>query len=414
MAKSKITQRVALLAVVAIAAGIAFGVHQRTGQRTGAANATQNAPHASRHRGGHNPSAGPIPVDVTAVTARDLPVYLSGLGTVQAFNTVTVSPQVSGQLVRVLFNEGDEVAKGQLLAEIDPRTFQAALAQANAKLAQDMAQLESAQADLQRFQNLAPQGYVSGQQLGQQQQLVAQYRAAVAADRAVIQSDAIQLSYTRITAPITGRLGMRLVDAGNIVNAGSSLVVVTQLKPISVVFTLPEQNLAQVLDASRQAGSAKLQVQALDRGNNTVLATGTLTAVDNQINTATGTVELKATFANADERLWPGQFVNIQLRTQTLTQVPTVPKLAVQQGPSGAFVYRVQEDDTVAMQAIETGITQGGFTQITKGLALGTPVVVDGQYRLKPGSHVKAHTAAAPAPASNSAAVPATPATAAH
>lgn len=392
MAYSKTARRVTLIVVVALAVASAFKIHQRT-EESAAAHGTQPAAH--QHRGSSSADGAPVPVDVAPVTARDLPVYLSGLGTVQAFNTVTVRPQVSGQLLRVLFNEGDEVEKGQLLAEIDPRTFQAALDQANAKLAQDMAQLRSAQTDLRRFQDLAPQGYVSGQQLDQQQQLVAQYQAAVAADRAVIQSDAVQLSYTRITAPIAGRLGMRLVDAGNIVSASDAggIVVVTQLKPISVVFTLPEQNLEAVLAASRQAGVTQLQVQALDRANNTVLATGTLSAVDNQINTATGTVELKARFANADERLWPGQFVNIRLRTRTLTQVPTVPELAVQQGPSGAYVYRVKADDTVEMQAIETGITQGGFTQITHGLSLGDPIVVDGQYRLKPGVRVKAHTA---------------------
>ncbi|HEU0197377.1 MAG TPA: efflux RND transporter periplasmic adaptor subunit [Nevskiaceae bacterium] len=388
---------VVVVVVVLVAGGLAYRLNG------GAATP------GTRKGGGHHRGyvAGMVvPVDVAPVSRRDLPVYLSGLGTVEAFNTVTVRPQVGGQLISVPFHQGDEVKKGQLLAQIDPRAYQATLDQAKAKLAQDEAQLRTARSDLARFEKLAPQGYVSGQQLTTQQQLVAQDQAVLAADRAAIEADAIQLSYTRITSPITGRLGMRLVDVGNLVTAGESngLVVVTQMKPIYVSFTLPEQDLEQVLAAQTGVGGVPLQVEALDRSNNAVLATGSLTAIDNQIETATGTIQLKATFVNDNEKLWPGQFVNVQLRTQTLKQVPVVPVVAVQQGPNGAYVYVVGKGDRVQMQTIASGVSQGGFTQVTQGLQVGQSVVVDGQYRLQPGAQVKVHDVT-PAAAASTAAV---------
>ncbi|MDN5874742.1 MAG: efflux RND transporter periplasmic adaptor subunit [Sinobacteraceae bacterium] len=391
MAKNKTVGRAVVVAVVlavAVVVGVAV-VHKPN--KGGAGVIAREAGHG--HGSGAEHQA-PLPVDVAPVSRRDLPVYLNGLGTVQAYNTVTVRPQVGGQLVSVDFDEGDEVRKGQLLARIDPRTYQAALDQAKAKLAQDQAQLQSAQMDLSRFQKLAPQGYVSGQQLDQQKQLVAQHRAAVAADRAAIKSAAVQLSYTRITSPIDGRLGMRLVDAGNVVSPGSGngIVVVTQMKPISVVFNLPEQQLEQVLAAGALSGETSLKVQALDRSNSTVLATGKLAAVNNRIDTSTGTIELKATFANQKEKLWPGQFVNTRLLVQHLTQALVVPVAAVQRGPDGAYVYVVEDDNTVRMQAVETGVSEGGFIQIVQGLKAGLPVVVDGQYHLKPGARVKPQT----------------------
>lgn len=385
--------RVFVLALVLIVLGliIAAVVLPLGGSNSASTGGKYQGAHA---RGGHK---APVPVDVAPVSRRDLPVYLSGLGTVQAYNVVTVRPQVSGQLVSIDFDEGGEVHKGQLLATIDPRTFQAALDEAKAKLAQDQAQLKSAQTDLSRFEKLAPQGYVSGQQLDQQKQTVAQRQAAVAADRAAIESARVQLSYTKITSPINGRVGMRLVDVGNIVTAGASsgIVVVTQVKPISIVFTLPEQELEQVLAADAlgggDSGDSGLQVQALDRSNSTVLATGTLTALDNQINTATGTIELKATFSNQQQRLWPGQFVNVRLLVQTLKQAPVVPIGAVQRGPNGAYVYVLEADATVQMQPIKVGVTQDGFSEITAGLEVGQVVVVNGQYHLQPGDTVKAH-----------------------
>lgn len=393
-----------LVGLIVIAAAVWVFYHRHAST---AAGSTRTAAAAAGRQHGGQASGLTVPVDVAPVSLRDLPVYLSGLGTVQAYNTVTVRPQVGGQLIHVLFHEGDEVKKGQLLAEIDPRTYQATLDQAKAKLAQDTAQMNTARADLARFQKLVPQGYVSGQQFSTQQQLVAQDQAALAADRAAIEAAAIQLSYTKITSPIDGRLGLRLVDVGNLVTAGETngIVVVTQMKPISVVFTLPEQNLEQVLAARTGAAGAALQVQALDRGNNAVLATGTLAAIDNQINTATGTIELKATFANSSEKLWPGQFVNVQLLVQTLKQVPVVPVVAVQQGPSGTYVYVVEKGDSVQMQAVTTGVSQGGFTQVTKGLQVGQPVVVDGQYRLQAGAHVKVHDVTPAAAASVAATV---------
>lgn len=367
----------ALFVVVVLVAGVALFLAERRSAAQPAAGA--------RHGGAFGAAA--VPVDVAPVSQRDLPVYLNGLGTVQAYNTVTVVPQVSGQLISVPFHQGDEVQKGQLLAKIDPRTYRATLDQAKAKLAQDQANLASARLDLGRYKRLAPSGYVSGQQLSQQQAQVSAGEALVQADRAAVESAAVQLSYTDIVSPIEGRLGLRLVDVGNVVapGQGSGIVVVTQMKPIYVAFTLPEQNLEQLL-----AAGAHPAVTALDRGNSGVLASGTLTAIDNQINQATGTIELKATFANAQEKLWPGQFVNVRLLAATLAHAVVVPVTAVQQGPDGAYVYRLGDDHKVAMQPVTTGVTQGGYTQITKGLALDQQVVVDGQYRLKPGAAVKA------------------------
>ncbi|HEX7381965.1 MAG TPA: efflux RND transporter periplasmic adaptor subunit [Nevskiaceae bacterium] len=387
---------VALLVLLVLVAAVALVLIERRSVAQPAAGA--------RHSGAFGAMA--VPVDVAPVSQRDLPVYLNGLGTVQAYNTVTVVPQVSGQLISVPFHQGDEVKKGQLLAKIDPRTYKATLDQAKAKLAQDQANLASAKLDLSRYTRLAPSGYVSGQQLSQQQAQVASGEALVQADRAAVESAAVQLSYTDIVSPIEGRLGLRLVDVGNVVTPGqgSGIVVVTQMKPIYVTFTLPEQNLEQVL-----AAGAHPPVTALDRGNSGRLATGTLTAVDNQINQATGTIELKATFANSNEKLWPGQFVNVRLLAATLAHAVVVPVTAVQQGPDGTYVYLLGDDHKVAMQPVETGVTQGGFVQITKGLRLGQQVVVDGQYRLKPGATVKPQEVTPAAAASVAAPVPTAP-----
>lgn len=377
--------------VVVVIIVVAWVVHYRhDDSAAGSAQAT-TAAHTGKRSHGEN---GPVPVTVAAAHPQDMPVYLDGLGTVQAFNTATVRAQVGGQLISVPFKEGGKVKKGDLLAKIDPRSFQATLDQALAKLAQDQAQLKSVQMDLARYQKLAPQGYVSGQQLDQQQQLVDQDAAVVKADRAAVESDRIQLSYTDIRAPISGRLGIRQVDVGNLVSASDTtgIVTITQTQPISVVFTLPEQALAQL----RAAGGEPLPVTALNRNNSTAIANGQLTVINNQIDQSTGTIELKATFLNKNEALWPGQFVNVQLLASTLHNALVVPTAAVQRGPNGAYVY-VVNNKTAELKPITTGQSQGDYTQVLKGLKVGDQAVVDGAYLLKPGAEVRIEPTAPPA-----------------
>ena len=331
--------------------------------------------------------SGPIPVTVSAVARQDIPVYLNGLGSVVAFNTATILAQVSGQLVAVPFKEGDEVEKGALLAQVDPRPFQATLDQAIAKKAQDAAALVSAKLDLKRYQDLLPDGYVSGQQVDQQKATVDSDAALVQADQASIESARVQVSFTRITAPFTGVVGIRQVDVGNLVSASGAtgIAVLTQIKPIAVTFTLPEQSLPQI----RSADAQPLTVVAVTRDNQTELARGKLTAFDSQIDTSTGTIKIKATFDNLDKKLWPGQFVNARLLVRTVHDGLTVPAPAVQLGPNGSYVYKVQADDTVQMQAVTVGQTEGNLAMITAGLTEGDKVVVDGQSRLQPGSKVQ-------------------------
>jgi multidrug efflux system membrane fusion protein len=332
-------------------------------------------------------SDGPIPVTVTTASKQDVPVYLNGLGSVVAFNTATILAQVSGQLVSVPFKEGDEIESGALLAQIDPRPFQATLDQAIAKKAQDQAVLNSARLDLKRYIDLQPDGYVSGQQVDQQAALVKQDEALVQADEASIESSRVQLSFTHITAPFTGVAGIRQVDVGNLVSSGSAtgIVVLTQIKPISITFTLPEQKLPQI----RAAGGGPLAVLAVTRDNQTELARGELAAFDSQIDATTGTIKLKATFPNQDKNLWPGQFVNARLLVSTEKGALTVPSPAVQLGPNGSFVYKVQQDHTAQMQPVTVSMTEGNFSVITQGLNEGDTVVVDGQSRLQPGSKVQ-------------------------
>lgn len=336
----------------------------------------------------HQQKDQPVPVSAARVGQMAFPVYLDGLGTVQAFRTVNVQPQVSGKLVSVPLVEGAEVAKGALLAKIDPRPFQATLDQALAKRAQDAALLANAKRDLERYQGLVKQGYVSRQQRDQQLETVRQYTAAVKADEAAIDSARIQLGYTTIVSPIEGRLGIRQVDVGNVVQAASSsIVVVTQIKPISVLFTLPEQSVQQVREA--MVGGKSLQVQLMSRTDGSRLATGTLTVMSNQIDQSTGTIQLKATFANQDELLWPGEFVNVRLLLRTLPNALVVPDTAVQRGPDGAYVYLVSAQDTAQMQPVTVGATEDHKTVVTSGLKLGQQLVIDGQFRLKPGSRLR-------------------------
>lgn len=342
----------------------------------------------------------PVPVAIGAVERRDVPIHLDGLGSVVAFNTVTVRPQVSGQLVSVAFREGQEVARGDLLAEIDSRAFAAQLQQAEAQKAQNLALLATARRDLQRFRELAGDGYVSGQQIDTQAQTVTQLEATVKANEAAVQNARISLGFTRVTAPISGVTGLRLVDVGNLVDAGSAtgLVVVTQIRPISVLFTLPEQQLAQI----RAAGGQGLAVQAWDRDNARQIAAGELAVIDNQIDASTGTIRLKATFANDDRALWPGQFVNVRLLVRTVRDGLVIPANAVQRGPDGDFVYVVAangSNEPIAEQRpVRIERSDNGRALISDGLRDAERIVIDGQYRLQPGAKIREATDE-PAPA---------------
>jgi membrane fusion protein, multidrug efflux system len=338
-----------------------------------------------------------VAVDTAVAERRDVPLYLEGLGNVQAFYTAKITARVDGELQRIGFVEGQLVKKGDLLAQIDPRPMQAALDQATGMLAKDAAQLESAKRDLARYQVLAPQNLTSKQVLDSQQALVSQLQAQLQVDQAAIDNARTQLAYASITAPFSGRTGIRLVDPGNIVHAADTtgIVVVTQIQPIAVVFTLPEDALPQVNQALA-AGS--VTVAALSRDDRTALDSGTLTLVDNEIDPATGTVRLKATFANSRNALWPGQFVNVRVLLQQRHDVVTLPTSAVERGPEGLFAYVVRADSTVEARPIKTAEDSDGITVVTDGLQSGERIVTSNQYRLQPGAPVRA-LAAAVAPA---------------
>ena len=347
--------------------------------------------------GPHN-AAPSVAVDTAIATRHDVPVYLEGLGNVQAFYTAKISSRVDGQLERVGFVEGQLVKKGDLLAQIDPRPLQAALEQATAMQAKDAAQLESARRDLDRYAVLAPQNLISQQVLDAQKALVAQLQAQLKVDSATIDNARTQLEYATISAPFDGRTGIRLVDPGNIVRATDTtgIVVLTQIQPISVVFTLPEDVISQVTQAM---SAGELSVTALSRDDRTQLDIGTLALVDNQIDTTTGTVRLKATFQNLRDALWPGQFVNVRILLRQRHDAVTVPTVAVQRGPEGMFAYVVKADSTVDARPIEIAEDTDGVTVITGGLQAGERVVTTNQYRLQPGAsvHVVAPTPAAAA-----------------
>jgi multidrug efflux system membrane fusion protein len=333
-----------------------------------------------------------IPVVTEKVRRQDLPVYLSGLGKVQALNTVTIRAQVDGKIVQVNFHEGQDVRSGDILVQIDPRPYQAALDQAVAKQDQDWAQLGYAEKVLDRDTSLFGKKILDQQSLDLQQSTTAQLKALVKADEAAVANAKIQLEFTKITSLIDGRVGLRLVDQGNIVHANdqAGLAIVAQLQPISVVFTLPESNLREI--NKRIGTSAKnytFAVVAMDRENNQVLDQGELGAVDNQIDEATGTIKLKAVFQNQQLDLWPGQFVNVRLLVDTRRQGLTLPSNAVNQGPNGDFVYLIRPDLTAEVRAVKVGISEGGLTLIENGVAEGDNVVIDGQYLLRSNARVR-------------------------
>jgi membrane fusion protein, multidrug efflux system len=329
-----------------------------------------------------------IPVDAAAAKREDVPIYLAGLGAVQAFYTVTIKSRVDGELQRVQFTEGQTVKKGELLAQIDPRPYQATLDQAAAAKLKDEAQLANAHADLERYVTLAPEDLASKQTVDTQRALVAQLEAQVKGDQANIDSAKTQLEYTAITSPINGRTGIRLVDPGNNIHASdvSGIVVVTQVQPITVIFTLPEDALAAI-NTALSAGS--VNVVAMSRDEQTELGRGTLALVDNQIDQTTGTIRLKAIFSNAHNLLWPGAFVNVKVLVRNERNALTIPTTALMRGVNGVFAYVIKSDSTVEARQLKTTSEFDASTIVVDGLTEGEQVVTDNQYRLQPGSHVK-------------------------
>ncbi len=356
--------------VLAVATAIGFGLARKPAAAAG------------------KPAGRPVAVDTAGVTQSDVPIYLQGLGTVQAFYTVTVTARVDGELEKIGFTEGQTVHKGDLLAEIDPRPNQAALAQALATKAKDAAQLANARRDFERYTVLQPQDLASKQTVDTQRAMVDQLTAQLAIDEAQIANARTQLDYTRITSPIDGRTGIRLIDPGNIVHAADTtgIVVVTQVQPIAVIFTLPEENLGMV-GAALSAGPVQVSVVPRDGGGE--LDEGALTLIDNQIDPATGTAKFKAIFKNAHDTLWPGQFVNARVLVRVDKNALTIPSTAVQLGAHGPFTYVVKDDSTVEARPLTLGQESNGVTIVTRGLEVTDRVVTSNQYRLQAGARVQ-------------------------
>src|SRR5579883_2967898 len=374
---------IGILLVVALVAG-GFFIYRSTHK-------TPTTAAAGRGRGGRNvgdPNAS-VPVAVTAALRHDLPVYLDGLGSVEAFNTVTVKSRVDGEMMQVNFKEGQEVHKGDLLATIDPRPFQVALAQAQANLAKDQAQLADAKAIADRDAQLLKDGIIPQQQYDTQVALTNQIQAATQGDQAQIDNAKLNIDYAHITAPIDGRVGLRLVDPGNIIHSSdpNGLLVITQMEPIAVIFTLPEDALQMV--NGRMRSGATLPVKAFSRDNGSQIASGTLLTIDNQIDQTTGTFKLKAVFDNKDRALWPNQFVNARLLIDTKRGATVIPAAAIQHGDQGAFVYRINPNGNSAeVVPVTVGVTEDNVASIENGLSPNDLVVTDGQDRLRAGARV--------------------------
>ena len=340
-------------------------------------------------RGGKDGANRPVPVAVAIARTGDIDVMIYALGTVTARNTVTVKPRVDGQLVRVVFREGQVVKIGDLLAEIDPRSFQSQLDQANGQLMRDQALLANARLDQARYRGLLAKDSIAKQQVDAQVALVRQYEGGVKTDRALVDNAKLQLAFTRVTAPIAGRLGLRLVDTGNMVRATDTggLVVITQTQPINVIFSIPSDKLGAVI--SKLQANQELAVEAWDRDDKNKLAIGTLLTIDNQIDPTTGTVKLKAEFTNSDTALFPNQFVNIHLRIETRQGVTLIPTSASQRGTQGTFFYVVDENKTVSIRPVVLGTISGNIVAVEKGLVPGEKVVIDGADKLRQGAKVE-------------------------
>lgn len=382
-----------VLGVLAIGIWYYRGSHSKaeaesTNARGNAAAGGPGGGGGGKGRGGAGGGSPVVPVVVATAQHGDLPVYFTGLGTVTAFNTVTVHTRVDGQLVSVAFKEGQFVHQGDVLAQIDPRPFQVILEQAEGQLAKDQAQRKDAEVNLERFKLLYGEGVIPKQQMDTQQSQVGQFDGAIKTDQATIDSAKLQLSYSHITAPISGRIGLRLVDAGNMVHAADpgGLLVITQLQPISVIFSLPQDQLPQVVTKTRSG--TQLPVEAFDRDNTAKIASGSLASIDNQIDTTTGTYKLKATFKNDDNVLFPNQFVNVHLLVDTKRNLTIVPTAAIQRGPQGTYVYAVDSTNVVKIHNVTIAQTTNDSAGLSNGLNPGEVVVIDGQDKLQEGVKV--------------------------